>query len=177
MNQVSRLSAAAGCIAAIVALAGCGGATGSPMMVPITVSLSSPTVVVPRNGAPTRIQILITSTSETALVSVTGLPGGVQVTYKASDTNPSGQLTFIANASASAGTSMPIINVNSAGQTATLKFTLIVSAASMAGATYQPRMYANTSGATIEASDSMMYLGVFSPSLPHVIFSFGTAPE
>ena len=42
---------------------------------------------------------------------------------------------------------------------------------------YQPRMYANISGATIDASDSMMNLGVSSPSLPHVIFSFGTAPE
>ena len=41
---------------------------------------------------------------------------------------------------------------------------------------YQPRTYANTSGATIVASDSMMKLGVSSASLPHVIFSFGTAP-
>ena len=177
MDQVSRLSAAAARIAAIVVLAGCGGGNGSPMMVPISVSLSASTVVVPQNGTATRIQIFIMSTSETALVGFTGMPGGVQVTYAASDTNPSGQLTFMANASATAGTYMPIITVNSAGQAATVKFTLVVSAASMAGAIYQPRMYANTSGATIDASDSMMYLGVFSPSLPHVIFSLGTAPE
>jgi len=42
---------------------------------------------------------------------------------------------------------------------------------------HHPRMYANTSGATIEASDSITWLGVSTPSLPQVIFSFGTAPE
>lgn len=42
---------------------------------------------------------------------------------------------------------------------------------------YQPRMSANISGATIVASDSTMNFGVFSESLPQVIFSLGTAPE
>lgn len=42
---------------------------------------------------------------------------------------------------------------------------------------YQPRMSANMSGATIVASDSTMNFGVFSESLPQVIFSLGTAPE
>ena len=42
---------------------------------------------------------------------------------------------------------------------------------------YQPSTFANISGATIVASDSMMNLGVSTPSLPQVIFSFGTAPE
>ena len=42
---------------------------------------------------------------------------------------------------------------------------------------YQPRTFAKISGATMVASDSMMYFGVSSPSLPQVIFSFGTAPE
>jgi hypothetical protein len=37
--------------------------------------------------------------------------------------------------------------------------------------------YAKMSGATMEASDSMMNFGVSAPSLPQVIFSFGTAPE
>ena len=46
-----------------------------------------------------------------------------------------------------------------------------------ASRTTSPARSANTSGATIVASDSMMYLGVSTPSLPHVIFSFGTAPE
>lgn len=42
---------------------------------------------------------------------------------------------------------------------------------------YQPRIFAKISGATIVASDSMMYFGVSTLSFPHVIFSFGTAPE
>ena len=42
---------------------------------------------------------------------------------------------------------------------------------------YHPSTYAKTNGATIVASDSMMNFGVFASSLPHVIFSFGTAPE
>lgn len=42
---------------------------------------------------------------------------------------------------------------------------------------YQPKIYANISGATIEASDSTMNFGVEASSLPQVIFSLGTAPE
>ncbi len=42
---------------------------------------------------------------------------------------------------------------------------------------YQPNTHANTRGATIVASLSMMYLGVRISSLPQVIFSFGCAPE
>jgi len=44
-------------------------------------------------------------------------------------------------------------------------------------ACYQPKIQANMSGATIVASDSIIYLGVSRDSLPQVIFSFGTAPE
>jgi hypothetical protein len=42
---------------------------------------------------------------------------------------------------------------------------------------YQPRTLAKIRGATIVASDSMMYFGVSTLSFPHVIFSLGTAPE
>ena len=42
---------------------------------------------------------------------------------------------------------------------------------------YQPSKYAKINGATIVASDSMINFGVSIPSLPQVIFSFGTAPE
>lgn len=116
-------------LAAAWALTGCGG-SGSPMMLPISVTLSSPTVTVSQGGSPVQVHITIQSTSETALVNFTGLPAGVKVTYAASDTNPSGLLTFTAIASAPAGTFMPFVTVNSAGQTATARFTLIVSAAS-----------------------------------------------
>src|SRR5947209_2193117 len=42
---------------------------------------------------------------------------------------------------------------------------------------HQPKIFAKISGATIVASDSMMNFGVSILSLPHVIFSLGTAPE
>jgi len=116
------------------AASGCGGGgVGSVPMVPITVSLTPSTVVVAPGGLPVHAQILIDSTSQTALVNFTGLPGGISEMYASSDTNPSGLLTFTANKSALAGTYMPTVIVNSAGQTASLKFTLIVSAAGTAG--------------------------------------------
>jgi len=42
---------------------------------------------------------------------------------------------------------------------------------------YQPKTFAKTNGATIVASDTMTNRGVPTFSFPHVIFSFGTAPE
>lgn len=41
---------------------------------------------------------------------------------------------------------------------------------------YSPKIYANIKGATIVASLSTINLGVLISSLPHVIFSLGTAP-
>jgi hypothetical protein len=45
------------------------------------------------------------------------------------------------------------------------------------GRSHHPSTIANTSGATMLASDSIMNFGVSTPSFPQVIFSFGTAPE
>ena len=111
-------------------LIGCGGGSGGGSFVspPISVALSMSTVVVSADGAPTYVQITIGSTSETALVSFVGMPDGVQATYQSTDTNPSGLLTFMATGKVSAGTYVPIITVNSAGQTAMLHFTMIVPA-------------------------------------------------
>src|SRR3954467_13618348 len=139
MNLVRRPLPAAAIGLALVAsmFTGCGGGTGSfsgtPRGAPITISLSNSSVVVAKGGKPTFIQLTIMSTSETAVVSLGALPGGVQVSYAASDTNPSGLLTFTANSTAPVGTSMPILMVNSAGQTATLTFTLTVAAAMNGG--------------------------------------------
>ena len=95
-------------------------------LAPITVSLPVSTVLVMPGGSPVTVPIQIESTSETALVSLSGLPGGVQALYAASDTNPSGILTFTANAMTMPGTSMPTVTVMSAGQTAMTQFTLVV---------------------------------------------------
>ena len=113
---------------AIVSLTdvGCGGRSGTPSMAPIEVSLNPAMFTVRQNGTATSVQILIRSTSETALVSFAGMPGGVQVMYAASDTNPSGLLTFKGTRQAAAGTYMPIVTVNSAGQAASSGFTLTV---------------------------------------------------
>ena len=114
--------------AVLCALNGCGAtSTGVfPMGPPISVSLSPPVVSVPLNGTPVHVAISIKSTSETALVNLVGLPGGVNEMYAASDTNPSGSLTFTATMAAVTGTYTPTIIVNSAGQMASLKFTLVV---------------------------------------------------
>jgi hypothetical protein len=117
--------------ATVCASNGCGGnVTGAGLMgPPISVSLIPSQVVVPLNGTPVHVAISIKSPSETALVNLVGLPGGVQEMYAASDTNPSGSLTFTATMTAMAGTYMPTIVVNSAGQTASVKFTLVVGTA------------------------------------------------
>jgi hypothetical protein len=109
-----------------VAANGCGGRTGTTLANPISVSLVNSTVTVQQGGAAVNVQIQIQSTSETAVVSVVGLPTGVSVKYAATDTNPSGLLTFTANAQATKGTFMPMINVLSAGQAAATQFTLVV---------------------------------------------------
>ena len=105
---------------------GCGGRSEISTAKPISVSLVNPTVTVQQGGPPVSVNLLIESPSETALVHVTGLPEGVGATYAASDTNPSGLLTFAANAEAMKGTFMPTISVQSAGQTAATSFTLTV---------------------------------------------------
>jgi hypothetical protein len=108
-------------------LSGCGGKAGYPGTgTPVTVSLAVSQVVVAQNGKPTGVVVTIQSTSETALVTAGGLPAGVHMSYAASDTNPSGLLTFTANSSSPLGVSMPTLTVVSAGQTVTLQFSLKV---------------------------------------------------
>lgn len=127
MRRSPVLALALAALPFLWAAVGCGGGSKSPNPgVPITVSLAVSPIIVSQDGAPTIVMITITSTSETALVSVGGMPGGVQEKYAASDTNPSGTLTFVADSSAPAGSYTPTITVNSAGQTKSLQFTLVV---------------------------------------------------
>jgi hypothetical protein len=110
----------------IAAASGCGGGGGLGATASVSVLLAAPTVTVVQGGPPVNAVIQIQSPSETAVVTVTGLPAGVGVRYAASDTNPSGLLIFTAIAQAAKGTSMPIVTVESAGQTAATQFTLVV---------------------------------------------------
>lgn len=105
---------------------GCGGGAHFSAQNPVTVSLPISTIIVMPAGASVIVPIQIASTSETAVVDFAGLPGGIQESYAASDTNPSGSLTFKAVSSAMAGTYMPTVVVSSAGQTATAQFTLVI---------------------------------------------------
>ena len=112
--------------ACMVSLVGCGGGGGSSAMNPITVFLPVSTVTVMPGSASVTVPIQIGSPSETAVVSVGGLPAGVGAKYSASDTNPSGSLTFNANTSAMTGTYMATVTVMSSGQTVSTRLTLIV---------------------------------------------------
>lgn len=112
----------------LLAFPGCGGGT-SPTgtgLIPITARLSVSPVVISQDGKPTGVVLTITSTSETARVNIGGLPAGVQYTYQPTDTNPSGLLTFTASKPTPVGSYMPIITVNSANQTVSLQFSLMV---------------------------------------------------
>jgi hypothetical protein len=122
------------CTGSMLSVIGCGGGSGSMVtQVPITVSLAIARVVVSQNGTPVVVSINITSAAETAVVSVSGLPGGLRESYAASDTNPSGILTFAASASTPPGTYSPTVNVYSNGQFASTSFTLVVNAATNTG--------------------------------------------
>lgn len=108
---------------------GCGGGGNiAPQAPPISISLRESTITVSQDGTPVIAQLLINSTSETALVSLSNLPAGIQWKYAATDTNPSGTITFTGSTSAPPGTYMPTVTANSAGQTASAKFTLVVAA-------------------------------------------------
>jgi len=126
-DRFRRFAAAVFGFCLLCTSSGCGGKRrdGGSLMNPITVHLPVSTVTIVPGGAAVSIAIQINSPSETALVSVVGLPAGIGVKYSASDTNPSGILTFTAIATTMTGTYSPIITVISAGQTVKTGFTLI----------------------------------------------------
>jgi hypothetical protein len=84
--------------------------------------------VVPPNGTAVYVQVTIVAPTETATFTISGLPGGVSESYRESESNPSGLLTLVANSSTVPGTYMPEITVGSSGQTASVIFTLVISA-------------------------------------------------
>jgi hypothetical protein len=125
-QRILRAFVGASAVVLSLCAAGCGGGSHTLFQMPISVSFPGKTVTVSQGGMPAVAQILIQSTSETALVSVNGLPAGIQWKYAASESAPSGTLTFTANDTTPAGTYMPIVTVNSAGQMASASLTLVV---------------------------------------------------
>lgn len=113
----------------VLASTGCGGwAAFSPPPIDLSVSLSNTTNVVPPDGMPVNVPVVIVAPTETATLTIGGLPAGVAESYKESESNPSGLFTLVANSSTMPGTYMPTITVGSSGQTASLVFTLVISA-------------------------------------------------
>ncbi len=115
-------------IVSLIFATGCGSkiSNGQHPDTPVTVSLQPTSVVVPQDGSAVQAQITIASTSETAQVNFTGLPAGVQVAYSAAATGPSGVITFSAANIASPGTYSPTVTVNSAGQSVSANFTMVL---------------------------------------------------
>jgi hypothetical protein len=117
-------------VAILLAASGCGARSSNvPPPIVLSVSLSNSTIVVTQGGPPVYVPVIIDAPTETATFTITGLPGGVSESYRESESNPSGQLTMMANAKAPLGTYKPTITVGSSGQTASLVFTLVISAA------------------------------------------------
>ena len=114
-----------------LALIGCGSkAAFSPPPINLSVSVNNTTIVVPPNGMPVNVPVTIVAPTETATFSISGLPAGVSESYKESESNPSGLLTLVANATTMPGTYMPTITVGTLGQTASVVFKLVISAPS-----------------------------------------------
>ena len=107
---------------------GCGAVTGSLMQTgpPVSVMLGLSKLTLEQGGAAVTENIYIQSTSETAQVSFLGLPGGVQAKYEASDTSPSGTLTFTAAGYTAEGSYPVKVTALTAGETASANFTLVV---------------------------------------------------
>ena len=118
--------------AVLIVVSGCGGSRNyTPPPIILTVSLSNSTITVAQGGT-ALAPVTIDAPTETASFTIIGLPGGVAASYKESESNPSGLLTITASSQAAIGTYKPTITVGSSGQTTSLVFTLVVSAATKA---------------------------------------------
>jgi hypothetical protein len=124
-----------GYAAALLSLIGCGGGKSSfaPPPINLSVSVNGATVMVPANGMAVNVPVTIVAPTETASFTMSGLPTGMSYTYRESESNPSGLLTLIAIPSTMPGTYMPQITVGTLGQTASVTFTLVVSAPAKPG--------------------------------------------
>jgi hypothetical protein len=115
--------------AVLLTLTGCGGGTSfSPPPINLSVSVNDATITVPANSMAINVPVTIVAPTETATFTITGLPAGMSFNYRESESNPSGLLTLIAIPSTMPGAYMPQITVGTLGQTASVIFTLVVTA-------------------------------------------------
>jgi hypothetical protein len=115
--------------AVLLTLTGCGGGTSfSPPPINLSVSVNNATITVPANSMAVNVPVTIVAPTETATFTITGLPAGMSFNYRESESNPSGLLTLMAIPSTMPGTYRPQITVGTLGQTASVIFTLVVTA-------------------------------------------------
>jgi hypothetical protein len=114
---------------ALLITAGCGSHSGfTPQPIILSVSINNTTVQITSNAVPLGVPVTIMAPTETATFSMIGLPSGLSYSYKESESNPSGLLTLTAATTTVSGTYKPTITVGSSGQTASITFTMVVSA-------------------------------------------------
>ena len=108
---------------------GCGGShgyTNPPIVLAVSVD-ESPILIHQR--ATVYVPVMVMAPTETVTFAMNGLPAGVAASYRESESNPSGQLTLMANADAAVGTYSCTITVGSSGQMASSVVPLEVEAA------------------------------------------------
>jgi hypothetical protein len=127
-------------LAASVFAAGCGGggsSTGGPgtSIGPLTVSLSSSTVVAPQDGTPGRINVTITGANTGSKISVatSNLPSGVTSQFAPATGGLSGTLSLVAGSATPAGTYSASVVVTNGNQTSSQSFLLVIAIAASVG--------------------------------------------
>jgi len=111
----------------MLAMFACGGGQYTPPAFTLSVSLSNQTITMSPNSS-VSVPVVIVAPTETVLFTINNLPYGVDQTYKESESNPSGLLTLHANALAKPGSYSPTIVVSTSGRSASLVFTLVITA-------------------------------------------------
>ena len=119
---------------------GCGGAgssSGAPGTPPgpLTVSLSSSTVVAPQDGTRATVAVTVNGADTATSVSVaaSNLPSGVNSQFASAAGGSSGTLSLIATATAPAGTYSANVVVTNGTRTASQRFVLVVAIAASVG--------------------------------------------
>ena len=127
-------------VAASVFTTSCGGAgsssrgPGTPPG-PLTVSLSTSTVVAPQDGTPGTVDVTVSGANTASSVSVAGsnLPSGVTSQFVPATGGVSGTLSFVVGNATPAGTYSASVVVTNGTQTASQSFVLVIAIAASIG--------------------------------------------
>jgi hypothetical protein len=127
-------------LAALVFAAGCGGAGSSSSgpatpVGPLTVSLSTGTVLASQDGTPGRVNVTITGANAGSSVSVaaSNLPSSVTSQFAPAAGGLSGTLSLVAGSATPAGVYSTSVVVTNGNQTASQSFLLVIAIAALVG--------------------------------------------